>query len=271
MPLSMLLPLQISTVDTSQTDPVLHIFNNSGWEVYQAQNDITTQQTSFSLTLVTYNVWFEDHYFHLRAEGLCGMLPKINGDVLALQEVTTNLLHILVENEYVKQNYLVSDINGATIQPYGVLILVHRRVCEKFKIELDSVALQSGMFRNVRVLSLKTDNGVNITIASTHLESLDNRNLREHQMKQIKELLASRTEAIIMGDFNFDDENNWDPEDDRPIENITLTQIFSDYVDVWPCLRGSGGKTFDTDVNLMVAEIKTEQERMRYDRVLAKL
>jgi endonuclease/exonuclease/phosphatase family metal-dependent hydrolase len=266
-------PLKILTSDEDITEKTLppYIFVDNAWATNNTV-DAKPSNDELILKIVTYNVWFEDHYFHLRAEGLCDTLQQSNADILCLQEVTYSLLEILREQDWLRANYILSDAKGATVRPYGVLVITHKRVFSLFEqIQLSIHPLRSGMLRKAIIISLQHKEKENsLKIATAHFESLDNKDQRKIQMEQVKDLIQDSPTAVVLADFNFDDEKNWSEDDHEPLENIALQQIFAEYHDLWPHLNGAGGKTFDTDVNKMIAEVITREERMRYDRVLFK-
>ena len=105
-----------------------------------------------------------------------------------------------------------------------------------------------------------------LVIGTVHLESLANPNMRREQLKCCAAILAPFADAMLVGDFNFDSEQNFKPPHD-PLENSALA-LLQNFSDLWTVLRpGEAGKTFDSTLNPYIGEY----ERMRYDRVMAKL
>ena len=77
--------------------------------------------------------------------------------------------------------------------------------------------------------------------------------------------------AIIMGDFNFDDKKNYHAEPPgRPLENLILTEIAADYQDLWAVLNRDAsvecGYTFDNKGNTMFPP-SSLVEQARYNNI----
>ena len=105
-----------------------------------------------------------------------------------------------------------------------------------------------------------------LTVGTVHLESLANPRMREEQLRQCAGILAPCSNAMLVGDFNFDSERNFKAPHE-PLENDALS-LLQDFTDLWPTLRpGEPGKTFDSRLNPYIGEY----EQMRYDRVMVKL
>jgi len=105
-----------------------------------------------------------------------------------------------------------------------------------------------------------------VAVGTVHLESLANHPMRERQLRSCESILASHSNAILVGDFNFDSEQNFKPPHE-PLENEALVQIMPEFVDLWPALRAERGLTFDSGVNPYIGK----SEHMRYDRVMTRL
>ena len=101
------------------------------------------------MTLLTFNVWFVDHYFERRAEALFDILEARAADVVALQEMTPELLDLLLSQPFIQENYVVSDIVGASVDPYGVLLLSRLPVADWYFFPLPS-----RMFRHLPMYRL---------------------------------------------------------------------------------------------------------------------
>jgi len=82
---------------------------------------------------------------------------------------------------------------------------------------------------------------------------------RAEQLAEIFPLLeATGPDAVLTGDFNFC--SSW------AAENANLDP---DFVDLWPALRGRApGYSEDTDVNVMLRNVKANEKQVRFDRVL---
>ena len=91
------------------------------------------------------SVWFEDHKWEARAKALCELMQQENADVIALQEVTPRFHKLLLEKEWVRETYAVSDRDGSSLGSYGVMFLVRQNEPDKVfvnsfsKHELDTM------------------------------------------------------------------------------------------------------------------------------------
>ncbi|MBD2041001.1 endonuclease/exonuclease/phosphatase family protein [Microcoleus sp. FACHB-672] len=208
--------------------------------------------TATQLTLVTYNVWFSEYYRKKRCEALLQIIHDCDADVISLQEVTPSFLKILLQQEWVRNSYYISDAIGVTVTPYGVLFL------SKIPISrLSFYKLPSSMNRTLLISELCV-NGEVIKIATVHLESQkSSAPLRAEQLSLIFPLIQDSPHALLMGDFNFC--SSWKSENDN---------IDSSYQDMWATLRTEeAGYTEDTDINIMRLERKGKERKVRFDRI----
>ncbi len=206
------------------------------------------------LKFVTYNTWFGDYYFKERFDAITDILKRTNADIIALQEITEKGLKIILEKDWVKENYFISDISGTTFYSYGVLLL--SRIPIKC---LDLYPLTSMMGRNVLIAEYNI-NGQKLLVAISHLESLKHSaKIRSVQLNEIFSVLNTSENSIFMGDFNFC--SSWE-------EN---SNIDNSYSDVWKVLRRKEtGYTEHSDINIMRKQLKREEEKVRFDRILSK-
>jgi len=187
--------------------------------------------------------------FDERRESLLAELQRRGPDVIALQEVTKELLVALLEAPWVRAAYQVSepDVFG-----YDVVILSRLPIRRMARL-----ALPTAMGRRLLVAEL----ACGLTVATIHLESTrEEAAARAAQLRIIQPFLAQRYDnAVLVGDMNFQ------PGD--PLENAALDPAF---VDVWPLLRpDEPGYTVDTEVNLMRSQVRSTPAQRRIDRVLA--
>lgn len=214
--------------------------------------DAGVDTTATTLTLVTYNVWFSEYYRKKRCEALLQIVHDCEADAISLQEVTPSFLKILLQQDWVRDHYWVSDTKGITISPHGVLFLskipIHR---------LSFYKLPSYMRRKL-IISEICVNGELIKIANIHLESQkSSAPLRAEQLTLIFPLVEDSPHALLMGDFNFC--SSWKDEND---------QIDREYQDMWASLRNQeAGYTEDTDINIMRLEKKGKEKKVRFDRI----
>ena len=192
-----------------------------------------------SLTLVTYNTWFDDFHFDERFRAITGILRESNADIIALQEITNASLEVFLQEDWVKTNYFISDISGSTLTStyrpkqlnYGVILL------SRFPIKsLNLHPLTSGQGRHVLIAEFDI-NSQKCLIGTTHLESVGHglerppeeirrrEELHPVQLRECFSLLNISDHSALMGDFNFSWEEN--------------SNIASSYLDFWGTLRSS--------------------------------
>lgn len=168
----------------------------------------------------------------------------------------------MVKNEEIMEKYKhISDTNGESVQPYGVILL------SKYPMkQLRTIPLESDMGRDF-LLGDYEINGKLVGIGSVHLESLSSKETRKIQLQTIAATLSKGYDHwIVMGDFNFDNEINFG-DAPLPLENDMLQETMPTAIDTWFALNKndkSSGKTYDSTINKMLQKY----ERMRYDRVM---
>ncbi|MEM9490317.1 MAG: endonuclease/exonuclease/phosphatase family protein, partial [Myxococcota bacterium] len=204
------------------------------------------------LTVATFNVWFEHHEHVRRWAALLAEVGRRQPDVIAFQEVTEPFLAQLIATPWVREGYVLSDIDGRSYHGYGVMLLSRRRPTR--------IALHSMPSRMGRAL-LVADFAGWPTVATIHLESLrPSRRYRDIQFARCVDLLAGAEHAVLVGDMNFC--ATWTEENGR---------VPDSYTDVWPAVHGDDpGWTEDTDINAMLALRHSEVKQVRYDRVFVR-
>jgi len=151
------------------------------------------------LTVMTWNIWFDKTNRAQRTETLLNEIKVQDPDIVALQEVVSESLEIIVAK--MRPNYYIIG----TISPdvgYDTIIL------SKFPpIEWDRYYLpKTKMGRNLLLATLQTQTR-QITVGTFHLESVFNRrnntseDLKESQLKYIYAI--SPMNSILMGDTNL--------------------------------------------------------------------
>ena len=226
---------------------------NETTDVWEEGRNAEAGISAAELTVVTFNVWFADYFFYTRCDALLEIVRNCNADVIGFQEVTLDFLEWLLDKQWVRDHYYISDINGSTVNPYGVLLLSRFPVRRFWWHDLPTF-----MERKLLVAELEV-NEQTVQVATVHLESMKEfAFMHELQLETIFPLLDSSDHAILMGDFNFC--ATWE-------EKKAL--IDSRYQDLWSVLRGDEpGYTEDTDINLMRLLIKNEDTHVRFDRIL---
>lgn len=221
------------------------------WElIYNTGTNIKAS----TLTFLTFNTWFGDFHFEERFRATIEILKDSNADIIALQEITDASLELLLKDDWIKNNYFISDNSCSTFYSYGVIIL------SRFPIKnLNLHPLKSIMGRHVLIAEFEI-NEQKILIGTTHLESLrHSAKMRSIQLNEIFALLNESDNSVLMGDFNFC--SSWE-------EN---SNIDNSYLDFWEFLRpNESGYTEDTDINLMRKQLKREEKKVRFDRIISR-
>jgi tyrosyl-DNA phosphodiesterase 2 len=207
------------------------------------------------LTFATFNIWFGEYYAQERYQAIANLLETHRPDFIVLQEVMSASLEVFLSQQWIREGYFTSDIDGSTLGEYGVLILS--------RLPLKSITLKPlPSFMGRGLLLVEADvNGTPLRVGTVHLESRKTSSeMRGFQLRKIFAFLKDMPNVVIMGDFNFC--ASWHKENDR----IDLA-----YHDVWELLRGDEpGYTEDTGINQMRYLIKGKHKQVRFDRILFK-
>lgn len=197
------------------------------------------------MQLLTWNVYFGGHMFDERRDALVEELARLRPDVIALQELTYEHVDALSTLSYAS-TLEISDWSGG----YGVAIYTRLPIAS-----MRELALPSEMGRSLVTVEL----GSGLTIATTHLESLDEAERRIEQIEIIQRRLASRDRVIWCGDFNLEPKSR------------EQAAIDPSWRDAWTALHPDDpGYTVDTDINTMRYQLKEKRTQKRIDRVLSR-
>lgn len=255
-------------------------------------SDPTTSVKKKKLKLITYNVWFGELEMETRNNAIFKILEEEEADIICLQEVTAPFVRGLIEQEWVCRKYTVVDINPKFVGSYGSYILWMSGSLPEVSLSL--YPLPTTMDRNALIASFCVNNET-FACCTVHLESLGTAPIRLSQIQIISQILKPSQNAVILGDFNFDSDINYDqllikrkakndpqynekeyiiPPSSTILENCGLCKHLSDYDDAWVYLKNDNpadkGYTFDSEVNKMCVEYGSGYEQMRYDRVMVK-
>lgn len=203
------------------------------------------------------NVWFDVKLRSARTKALVALIEATSPlEVCCLQEVVPEVARDLVQ---ALPSWSCSDPgDGSTVVPYGVLTLVAPGLPVHFAFH----QLPTNMCRRLLVVDL----GGRLSIGNVHLESLDNQPLRVLQLRACAEALRAAKEALLVGDFNFDAQRNYQAPH-LPLHNDALADCLPGFVDIWPALRSDRGITYNSVVNPYISR----GEMMRYDRAMARV
>lgn len=198
-----------------------------------------------TITVVTYNILGEEHEKKKRGEAIVKILEETDADVLALQEVVPWFVAML--------GPLAKKYPNAAEAPGGQYLL-SKKPFEKTRV----VKLSGKQKRTALVATLRSGPA----IATMHLESpLEDSKTRAKQLDEIFAALRDCEDAILLGDFNFGDEDRLETE-----------RLDRSYSDVWRELRkGETGFTYDLEANPLARKGAFPRETSRrIDRILVK-
>lgn len=185
---------------------------------------------------------------------------KCDPHVLCLQEVTEDLLDIIMHSQLMQRRFLTS---GPLRHSYDVVMLVRRDLA----VHWWTLPLPTLQGRRCLIADIITPHQVSVRVATVHLESTKEcARTRGKQLTAILPQIATApmesaqvpSSVLLCGDFNFC--STW-AENDRIVG--------SGFVDLWPQLHGMDpGFTEDTARNEMLMEAKWKVKQVRFDRIL---
>ncbi|MFJ5269701.1 poly(A) polymerase [Streptomyces sp. NPDC088358] len=186
---------------------------------------------------------------------LLAALEEADADVIALQEVETGLLDLLLRAPWIRTAYTVGcDPRGKRVDDTGLLLLSRMPVREAGHHAL-------GPHKAVTALTLETASGP-LVVAATHLSSDHSDNgpaRRKSELARIAEGLADLDAPLmLLGDFNDGG--------DGPAGPAAALGLR----DAWSEVRGSADQspTFDPVVNPLAAISSLSGRSSRLDRIL---
>ncbi|ORY00626.1 DNase I-like protein [Basidiobolus meristosporus CBS 931.73] len=202
----------------------MYTFSGDSWVPHE-QNLAIPPKSYSQLRIVTYNIHFDKRNYQTRIKAVLHELKKQDADIVCLQEMIPLFLPVFLEDPWVQQKYLVSDIHGLSFAPYGVFAMTR---LHDVRNRLRLVSFQSHMSRKLLILET-TINGRKINFATSHFESLEySKSMRLQQFKHTMTTLSdgAAESSLIVGDFNMCDEHEED-------------QIFplNGFQDCWSLLR----------------------------------
>lgn len=206
------------------------------------------------LRIMTMNVWFGDLEWERRCDAVLALIGKHRPHLVALQEVTPRFLERALGHPVVRE-YGVSDAWGPTLGAYGVWMLSRLPLSR-----LTLTDLPTNMGRRLLAADVAFAGGP-LRFATVHLESMAGYELaRANQLTKIFPRLADAPEAILCGDFNFDEGAYPETEALDPA-----------YLDAWRARHPTHpGYTEDTDVNLLRLDSTLQEHQVRIDRVMVR-
>jgi len=180
---------------------------------------------------------------------LFDMISKLDPDIIALQEITKDILKILVGTDwfhkYHSSQLFDPDFNDC--EYYGNLILSKYEFSYLNVKEFD----ETYMSRKMIIAGIKY-NDIELNIITSHLESYNHlEEIRTSQLNELVETAKKYDNVIFMGDTNF---------------CHSREQFPDEYIDLWDVKKYGKGLTYDHNVNKMVKGIYSA----RLDRIYFK-
>lgn len=216
-----------------------------------------------SLRVLTWNtLWdrYDSDRVHTAARRpmLLAALEEADADVIALQEVETELLAMLLNAPWVRASYTVgTDPGGRDVDDNGLLLLSRLPVREAGRHVL-------GPHKAVTALTVETASRGPLVVAATHLSSdhsTDGAARRRTELAAIAEGLGGvDADVILLGDFNDGSGGS-----DGPAAALGMR-------DAWSEVYGSEDRTptFDPVANPLAAVASLSGRAGRLDRVLVR-
>ncbi|MBT2488348.1 DUF504 domain-containing protein [Streptomyces sp. ISL-96] len=209
------------------------------------------------LRVLTWNTLWDRYDSHRidtarRRPLLLAALEHADADVIALQEVETQLLAMLLRSRWVRDGYTVATAPvGEDVDESGLLLLSRLPVHEAAWHEL-------GPHKAVAAITVETAAGP-LVLVTTHLSSdhsVDGPVRRQAELARLAEGLAPiGGDVILLGDLN--------EQGDGPAGVLGMS-------DAWTQVHGPGDAppTFDPRVNPLAAVSSLSGRAARLDRVL---
>ena len=150
---------------------------------------------AFDLSVMSYNVYFDDHSGETRYPKIVSYIDDRNLDVIALQEVTPHFYQY-IKNSSLAEKYIITPKTPSG--SYFNLTLSKTSPTSAGVFGFESFMGRSAVYTDILY------KGTTIRVINVHLESLDSRSsrhLRQQQIQSLKKLLHKNT--ILLGDFNF--------------------------------------------------------------------
>ena len=240
-------------------------------------NDNDYSKLPTSIKIVTYNIWFDPHEWKKRTGALLDLIVNVElTDVVCLQEVAPKVMGRILQHEDVRNCYRVTDTGPCykTLGSHGVVMMIRRSLPAP---AIEWLSLPTAMGRSGLIANF----GLDLAIATVHLESLQNQETRAKQLRIIRNHIISKSVSIILGDYNISATGPYG----NIKEHESLKNILEYYCDQWEVQHGKHGDdessadflqhiTFDSTNNGMLKRFKDGRneplDHSRLDRVMCK-
>lgn len=251
-------------------------YHNGRWEKFSEQ---TTDFYTGQINMATFNTLFDlytSRYSKQRYDyQTTTLLPSLNADIIALNEVTKHYLTQLLEQPWVRKNYYVSRYSNkreykrhVDTKHFFNIIISRKPFHTLHNYWFD----QTVNTKRAAIIGLfKNSDGSFFSVCGAHLAARqENYKKRAQQVKELLTILRDPTlftqdkvaaySSILMGDMNLQ----------QPAEELQF-YLRKDLIvkDIWKELRpDEKGYTLDAYLNPMITYGKTlNGARLRLDRI----
>ena len=250
----------------------------SGFDI-SLPGDTLPSSRSDRFSITTFNVLFDrnirDAYemptIHSRERFLFALdrLRHLTSDIVCFQEVTPTFASIVMEQDWIKQDYFISyDDKSSCLEPYGQLTISRFPMSRVWSYQFGPLARKRVLLCDMLV------NDRHLIVANVHLPAdkflssgasagiLENRQ-RQGQLRRIVSLVQETADDhFVAGDFNFGDNDMF--------ENRYLDESFlSDSWKLQHSLNKEPGFTFDPAGNELTHILcPSALAAQRIDRIL---
>ena len=181
---------------------------DDGKSAWEPVHDPQRATNITALAVYTWNIDFMLPFPDARMSAAVAHLEKLISQdastpaVIGLQECTKSDLVFLAENDWIRDNFYMTDVDNTSWGSfmYGTTTLVDRRlpVSSCFRAHFTATNMErDGLFVDIAL------NGKTLRLCNTHLESLiADPPLRPTQMRIISGYMREVAAAIVAGDFN---------------------------------------------------------------------
>jgi endonuclease/exonuclease/phosphatase family metal-dependent hydrolase len=157
------------------------------------------------LTVITFNVMFNDILLRERHRALIALLMKNAPDVICLQEVRKDLVPWFIESLSEQYQPVIFDLQPVH-RKYGELLFTKHNI---EALLFECIPLPSKMERALQYVKIRKDTEI-WNVITLHLESLNCSRVRQQQLKIIWENYSDLSHTIFCGDTNMKESEKCD-------------------------------------------------------------
>mmetsp|Transcript_28488 Transcript_28488/g.66835 ORF Transcript_28488/g.66835 Transcript_28488/m.66835 type:complete len:355 (+) Transcript_28488:77-1141(+) len=254
----------------------LYRWTGTGWmaeEGAPVAEQASQARDQVHLRLATFNIladcfpWFVRLAIdsEKRFAALVEELKRLDADILVMNEVTANSLRYLLDSEYVRKSYYVSELptgaNGTISGSHGCVMF------SKLPMELCYALRMESMKREAIFGVLEIANR-KIAVCSLHTVAHQSPQNKAVRAKQLSRVVAFAREQRLDGFFVAGDLNLHYTAEDAVVPANGLLDAWAE-THFGESDDANPGYTFDADLNSMIPRyIPGEVRRMRLDRIL---